>query len=1684
MPLYTDVPTPLQIEPQLNLAPTFNQKLEAAMSDAWNSSYGPVVEDWFNAKIGDTINIDPVQSQITTQQPAALLDQTSIDTKVSQAGYDPKEFKISPNKYSDGVVDDLIERRKQQLINQEIESKTDWDLVESPIRGVGILAAGILDPINVASAFFPVAKLASAFKLTGIATTMAGLELTAKTAQTLGARSAARAATGAIEGLAGTAILEPAYSYMRQDLGDDYTMYNSAVNLVGGAIFGGLLQPIMGGFGDLVHGVPKAPIKEIEPAKQPLERVTSITADEEFSVDREITISPVEEPMSPELVKQIVDKIDGDYKTSLIQKFTRQIEAIADKALPDILPQEKILLASEKIKAVDEMILGDEFSLNSDIKQAIDRLSPDNDFIPSQGFIEADTTITPEAELLASWIGQPSTTPRMVAEAINSYHKDILAQLKAEGEDYELSPIDKLQTLQKYVDSIQPIASEKTVLVSPQTRDTALKVGVSQVLEGKKLSIEKIIDNDPVLNKATPAEVRQEYIEANKVENSEIAQNTTPLDIENINPDIVQEDIPFDNIPLSKVKQEIERIKADTEAVIQQLYDEGTLYSQALTEPTQITNKATLTEALKQSFGKSTQKLIDSSLVNVVDTVAELPARPDGQPHPSNVKAMAQGGKVYVVANMVTPEEASGIMLHEVGVHTGLKVMLGKDKFNVVLDNVDRLVNQDDQIANIANDAVPSDTPAANRREEVLAYMMENAPTHNIVTKVIAEVRAWLFKNFNFAKGFDLTNADIWALTKASLHKVAEGSALIDNEVMYSRIGSAEEVQSFKQEMQAYKDAEATIEEYANGLRAVFNIADRDAAKLMLRKNTGMKLADADKIYNKFMRKVNSYTREAAQGNTPAEYVGVPIKERALNTIKEQELYELSVAARAKAYNFRSQVDMYNRINNGFMQPNELGKLGNKAAEGAYSITKGSKLSRPDANVSIGSRQQMFIDKYKGSLFVNVEREGLWQYFSSGNSQDEIMRAQLALNTGEDVSKFIPEAVKVAEIISKIYNKTIEDRNLRGTTIRKNKQYIFDGAYMFDQATVRNISLEEFQKDMTEALDLGAMATSQDVNIAIIINEMPEIRENFAKGRQQKYTEDQVDTSLFGTPNIAKKTSKSRTLIWKDADAQIKIFNKYSNKKFAEAVGMTLDKAGKQTGILDVAGPSYEDNIKKVMDAISLNIINDKERDYFNATVKQQIEYDLQHLDGSANIPLSYTLARNAAIIRSNNRLAMLGSSLMSQVSDLAVAASSIKFQGGDGYLTGIPKLIKGMLTRYDNEEGRAILNGLGTVSDSYMAAAFDRSGIEDGAGKIWGNMERIAFKVFGVNWWTNKMHTIAGDGFMTTLGSFNKTAHEALPDTLRRTLSDYGIGVDEWNILRQGATEVRGKQWIIPDTVAQLRPQMEQLITGKAGELTPDVLAKRTNIALGKLEDSLRSYYSDLIYGSTAEPTARVKIAVAGHAKKGTWGGEMWNMFTQFKMFPTSFVQGVLGRQVYKRGYDTFKDLVMSGKGDMLGLVQLMLASTMCGAVSLGLKDLIKGKTQRDYQDPKTWAAAMAQGGGLGIYGDFLFSDVSRLQGGPFEALAGPTFGTAGRALVLAMQTRDYLVGSDKEPSGSAAVNLAVNNIPFVNTFWLKPILNYLMLYNLQETMNPGFMARQESKLMRDTGQEYYPFAREYLGQ
>lgn len=105
-------------------------------------------------------------------------------------------------------------------------------------RFVTGLAASIIDPLNVASAFLPGVREARVASMLG--TSAAGV----------GGRLAVRALSGASQGAVGALALEPLNYWLAQQDRDDYTMGDALTNLAFGTILGGAMHSGLGALRD------------------------------------------------------------------------------------------------------------------------------------------------------------------------------------------------------------------------------------------------------------------------------------------------------------------------------------------------------------------------------------------------------------------------------------------------------------------------------------------------------------------------------------------------------------------------------------------------------------------------------------------------------------------------------------------------------------------------------------------------------------------------------------------------------------------------------------------------------------------------------------------------------------------------------------------------------------------------------------------------------------------------------------------------------------------------------------------------------------------------------------------------------------------------------------------------------------------------------------------------------------------------------------------------------------------------------------------------------------------------------------------------------------------------------------------------------------------------------------------
>jgi hypothetical protein len=272
-------------------------------------------------------------------------------------------------------------------------------------------------------------------------------------------------------------------------------------------------------------------------------------------------------------------------------------------------------------------------------------------------------------------------------------------------------------------------------------------------------------------------------------------------------------------------------------------------------------------------------------------------------------------------------------------------------------------------------------------------------------------------------------------------------------------------------------------------------------------------------------------------------------------------------------------------------------------------------------------------------------------------------------------------------------------------------------------------------------------------------------------------------------------------------------------------------------------------------------------------------------------------------------------------------------------------------------------------------------------------------------------------------------------------------------------------------------------MLPGEAGNLPDGAIAHLAKTAdptelasvRRDLQAKLGAYIMDSTREAMTEPTAAGRLAsrLGSTAAPGTWGGEAIRMLMQFKTYPFTFVSRTLGREWRRDGVD------------VSGLAHIIVATGLLGYVSMTLKDLAKGRNPRDPRRDehgqvagyaKLVMAAMVQGGGLGIYGDFLFGEANRTGGGLISSLAGPTAGTAEELFKTFQAIRD---GSDTktrgELAGSHGLQLLKNNTPFINMFYTRSALDYFVLHRLQEALNPGYLRRYEKKVQKENNQTFW---------
>ena len=543
--------------------------------------------------------------------------------------------------------------------------------------------------------------------------------------------------------------------------------------------------------------------------------------------------------------------------------------------------------------------------------------------------------------------------------------------------------------------------------------------------------------------------------------------------------------------------------------------------------------------------------------------------------------------------------------------------------------------------------------------------------------------------------------------------------------------------------------------------------------------------------------------------------------------------------------------------------------------------------------------------------------------------------------------------------------------------------------------------------------------------------------------------------------NIAKDSNFKRILHFKTADDWFDYNDKFGVGNLKESFFSGLQTAGRNIGMIDALGTKPKENFEKIRFAVQKRMVDDgRGAAAENISRPEQFEKYMKVIDGSIYTVADFGIARYSAIARSLASMAKLGGATISAAADIGIYGSEVRYQGRT-FLGGMAEALGSLLKIKNTKQKKDIAQMLGFIVDNTIYDMSARHQVGDNLSKGWSNAQRTFFKYNLLSWWTNTLKEGSMLGMANYFARQKNIEFKNLNKQLQDFFTQYNIDSTKWDVIRKIAMEKAddGMEFINIGMLDKISDtDMKKILN------VENLTQRQLQIEKEKFKASVSGMLLDRTIYAVIEPDARLKANMTRGHLAGTPEGEAIRFMGQFKAFPFAIVTKVLGRELsYFKGPN--KDY---GRG-FVGITALMVTSAFLGYLSMSIKDFLRGKGRRDPTKFKTIMSALLQGGGLGIYGDVLFRE-TRNSAEIGMAAFGPVPLT-GFDLLLAFK---YAMTGEGGKAAKQTYNAIEKSIPFLNLFYIKSAYDYMIGYQLAETMNPGVLKRVEKRMKKDYNQEY----------
>jgi hypothetical protein len=530
----------------------------------------------------------------------------------------------------------------------------------------------------------------------------------------------------------------------------------------------------------------------------------------------------------------------------------------------------------------------------------------------------------------------------------------------------------------------------------------------------------------------------------------------------------------------------------------------------------------------------------------------------------------------------------------------------------------------------------------------------------------------------------------------------------------------------------------------------------------------------------------------------------------------------------------------------------------------------------------------------------------------------------------------------------------------------------------------------------------------------------------------------------FGT-SLANRGSQSRQIHFKDADSWLQYHTEFGKGTLFEAMQGHVNALGRNIGVIEELGPNARAGFE-VLNNMAL-----KQDGAVKSVGAAFADLDSLYkvLTNENNHALNPNLAEINQGVRNLIVAAKLQGTPLSSITDVPTLIATAKYHNLPVFRT------LGTVIKSFGKDYREYANVTGLVSESIIS---DMTRFADGnMSQGWtSKLAHATNKVSLLNAWTDSLKRGFQISMMGALGKVHGKAWAAMDKADRARLEFQGINEDIYSVWQKATPESwRGSKMLTPESIRAI-PDEALSAYGNPDRVRDEAVSRLLGFIIDESE-----------YAVTT-PDLTTRASLGGGTKKGTLAGEFMRHLSLFKSFPMA----VANRHIRRAA-------AMNNEGGSAGYaVGLMMGMIGFGALSVQLKSLVVGQDPADMTTPKFWGKAMAQGGGLGIYGDMLYTSLGgqNRAGQPnYASLAGPVFGTAIDLANVTLGNLGEAIKGEKTDAGAELVRFTRQNAPFMNLWYAKAAIDHLALYDLQETLSPGYLRRMKANAYKNFGQRYW---------